>query len=98
MVRERRPPKMMAPTCTPWGSSHDGSSAGLLIAGAVNRLLGCAALRPQSGVHFCPVQSMHSGGGSLVLASHQTSPSGNSATLVKIALRFMHSIALGLDW
>ena len=41
-----------------------------------------AAGRPQPGVHFWPVQSMHSAGGSSVLPSHQTSPSGRSATLV----------------
>ena len=73
---------MMAETGTPSGSLAAGSSAGLLVIGAVKRLLGWAALRPQSGVHGWPVQSMHSAGGSSVLPSHQTSPSGSRATLV----------------
>src|SRR5688500_1751362 len=78
----RRPPKMIALTRTPAGSLAAPSSTGLFAIGAVKRLFACAALRPQSGVHFCPVQSTHSAGGSSVLPSHQTSPSGSSATLV----------------
>src|SRR4051812_8639236 len=88
---------MMALTRTPLGSSAASSSAGLLLMGAVKRLLGCAAFRPQSGVHFWPVQSVHSAGGSGVLPSHQTSPSGRSATLVKIESRDMARIAFGFD-
>src|SRR2546421_7309853 len=88
---------MMALMRTPPGSSEHSSSAGLLLMGAVKRLLGCAALRPQSGVHFCPVQSMHSVGGSGVLPSHQMSPSGSSATLVKIVSCDIHAIAFGFD-
>src|SRR4051812_7412716 len=86
----------MAATSTPCGSSHAGSMAGLLFAGAVKRLLGCAAFRPQSGVHSLPVQSVQWAGGSLVFPSHQTSPSGSSATLVKIASWLIAAIALGL--
>ena len=78
----RRPPKMMPETGTPPGSSTRGSSTGLLVIGAVKRLLGWAAGRPQPGVHGWPVQSMHSAGGSSVLPSHHTSPSGSRATLV----------------
>src|SRR3954462_13795989 len=96
MVLERRPPKTIADTSTPCGSSHAGSSAGLFVHGAVNRLFGCAAFRPQSGVHRWPVQSTHSSGGALVLPSHHTSPSLSSATLVKIVSRLIAAIALGL--
>jgi hypothetical protein len=78
----RRPPKTIALMRTPAGSLAASSSTGLLLIGAVKRLFGCAALRPQSGVHGWPVQSVHSGGGSSVLPSHQTSPSGSSATFV----------------
>src|SRR3954470_4490670 len=82
ITRLRRPPKMIALTGTPAGSSADGSSAGLWDIGAVNRLFGCAALRPPSGVHFCPVQSIASRGGVSVLPSHHTSPALVSATFV----------------
>src|SRR4051794_10993750 len=81
-VLDRLPPKTIAETSTPAGSSQAGSRAGLFVAGAVKRPFGWAAGRPQPGVHFWPVQSMHSAGGSAVLPSHQTSPSGRSATLV----------------
>src|SRR3712207_705661 len=43
IVRLRRPPKTMAVTGTPAGSSHAGSMTGLFVAGAVKRLFGCAA-------------------------------------------------------
>ena len=42
-VVARRPPKMIALIGTPFGSSHSGESAGLLLAGAVKREFGCAA-------------------------------------------------------
>src|SRR5437660_72658 len=91
---------MMALTSTPFGSFHAGSRAGLLVMGAVNRLLGCAALRPTvsaiSGVQCWPVQSTHSRGGSSVLPSHHTSPSGSRATLVKIVSCDIARRALGL--
>src|SRR5205085_110495 len=97
MVRLRRPPKMMALTGTPSRSLAAGSRAGLLVIGAVKRLLGCAALRPTApGVQGWPIQSVHCAGGSEVLPSHQTSPSGSSATLVKIVSRDIECIALGL--
>src|SRR5205807_2643270 len=69
-------------------------------AGAVNRAFGCAALAPvffaTSGVHVLPCQSMHSAGGSSVMPSHQTPPSGVSATFVKIVFLDNAAIAFGL--
>src|SRR6478735_9977317 len=97
MVSERRAPNTNAAIGTPEGSSHDGSIDGHCWAGAVKRALGCAALRPQSGVQSLPCQSMSLAGASLVRSSHQTSPSGVRATLVKIAFSLMVATALGLD-
>src|SRR5579859_5214614 len=69
-------------------------------AGAVKRALGCAALAPVSlaicGVHFLPCQSRSVAGGVSVMPSHQTPPSGVSATLVKMVLRARVAMALGL--
>src|SRR5665213_3594887 len=100
MVVARRPPKIMALMGTPSGASQAGSMVGHCDAGAVKRELGCAALAPVSlaiaGVHLRPCQSVHSAGGSSVMPSHQTPPSGVSATLVKIELRASVAIALGL--
>src|SRR5262245_50442614 len=87
---------MMPETGIPSGSSTAGSSRGLFVNGAVHRLLGCAAGRPQSGVHGCPVQSMHSLGGWSDLPSHQMSPSGRRATLVNRVSCEMIVIAFGL--
>src|SRR3954451_12656503 len=91
MVLARRPPKMIAPIGTPSGSSHEGSIVGHCDAGAVKRALGCAALAfvfaAISGVHLLPCQSWHSFGGSSVMPSHHTPPSGVKATFVKIVLR-----------
>src|SRR5215813_4158579 len=99
MVLPRRPPKMIAPMGTPSESSHDGSIVGHCDAGAVNLAFGCAALRPVSlaisGVHLLPCQSVHSFGGSSVIPSHQTPPSGVCATLVKIVFLASVAIALG---
>src|SRR5205809_7225562 len=68
-------------------------------AGAVNRAFGCAALAPVSfaisGVHLFPCQSKHSAGGSSVMPSHQTPPSGVNATFVKIELVASVAIAFG---
>src|SRR5471030_1046385 len=61
-VSERRPPKVKAAIGTPAGSSQAGSSEGQFVAGTVKREFACAALRPQSGVHSCPVQSVSFGG------------------------------------
>src|ERR1700737_1131568 len=69
-------------------------------AGAVNRALGCAAFAPVcleiSGVHLFPCQSRHSAGGSSVIPSHQTPPSGVSATLVKI--EFVAGVVMALGF
>src|SRR5713101_780453 len=85
---------------TPSGASHAGSIVGHCDAGAVKRELGCAALVPVSfaicGVHFLPCQSRHSAGGSSVIPSHHTPPSGVSATLVKIEFFASVAMALGL--
>src|ERR1700686_1837737 len=100
MVVARRPPKTIALIGTPAGSSHAGSIDGHCDAGAVKRAFGCAAFAPVSlaisGVHFLPCQSRHSFGGSSVMPSHQTPPSGVSATLVKMVLRASVAMALGL--
>jgi hypothetical protein len=93
----RRPPNRNALIGTPSGSSHASSIEGHCDAGAVKRALGCAALRPQSGVHAWPCQSVSSAGGRSVMPSHQTSPSGVSATLVKMQLARMVAIAFGFD-
>src|SRR5271165_2474720 len=89
----------MALMGTPLGSSHAGSIVGHCEAGAVNRALGCAASAPVSlaisGVHFFPCQSRHSAGGVSVMPSHQTPPSGVSATLVKMVFRDSVAIAFG---
>src|SRR5437016_3272204 len=85
---------------TPVGSSHAESIIGHCLAGAVKRALGCAAFAPVlfaiSGVHTLPCQSMHSAGGSSVIPSHQTPPSGVSATLVNMEFFASVAIALGL--
>src|SRR5215471_16789310 len=100
MVVPRRPPKMNALIGTPSGSSQAGSMVGHCDAGAVNREFGCAALAPVSlaicGVQTFPRQSMHSAGGSTVMPSHHTPPSGVSATLVKMEFFARVAIALGL--
>src|SRR5271156_715704 len=84
---------------TPSGSSHAGSIVGHCDAGAVKRELGWAAFAPVclaiSGVQRLPRQSVHSAGGSSVMPSHHTPPSGVSATLVKIVLLPSVAIAFG---
>src|SRR6202050_4854121 len=100
MVVALRPPKVRALIGTPCGSSHAGSMVGHCEAGAVKRELGCAAFAPVSfaicGVQRLPRQSRHSAGGSSVMPSHHTPPSGVSAVLVKIVLRASEAMALGL--
>src|SRR5579871_2568248 len=97
MVVARRPPKIRALIGTPSGSSQAGSMVGHCEAGAVKRELGCAAFAPVclaiSGVQRLPFQSRHSAGGSSVIPSHHTPPSGVSATLVKMELRARVDIA-----
>jgi hypothetical protein len=92
----RRPPKMNALMCTPFGSSHAGSMIGFCPAGAVKRAFGCDEGRPASGVQSFPCQSVSFAGGASVIPSHQMSPSGVSATFVKMVLALMLSIAFGL--
>src|SRR5580704_700271 len=100
IVVARRPPKISAPIGTPLGFSQSGSMVGHCDAGAVKRALGCAAFAPVSlaiaGVHFFPCQSVHSAGGSSVMPSHQTPPSGVNATLVKIVFLASVAMAFGL--
>src|SRR6266550_7291973 len=99
MVVARRPPNRIALIGTPYGSSQAGSIVGHCDAGAVKRAFGCAAFAPVSraicGVHLLPCQSRHSAGGSGVMPSHQTPPSGVSATLVKIEFLERVIIAFG---
>src|SRR5258708_5238890 len=83
-VVARRPPKMTALMGTPFGSSQNLLRAGLFVAGAVKRELGCAAFAGAPGSHGLPVQSVRSAGGSPSLPSHQTSPSFVMATFVTI--------------
>src|ERR1700712_3741399 len=91
---------MIALIGTPCGDSQSGSIVGHCDAGAVKREFGCAAFAPVSfamaGVHFRPCQSTHSAGGSAVMPSHHTPPSGVSATFVKMLFRDRVAIALGL--
>src|SRR5690348_6455528 len=90
----------MALIGTPAGSSQAGSMEGHCDAGDVKRAFGCAAVAPValaiSGVQRSPRQSMHSRGGSSVIPSHQTPPSGVSATLVKIV--FWETVAMAFGF
>src|SRR5436189_6049965 len=99
MVVGRRPPKIIALNGTPVGFSQSGSIVGHCEAGAVKRAFGCAAFAPVSfaisGVHLFPCQSRHSAGGSSVMPSHHTPPSGVKATLVKIEFFASVAIAFG---
>src|SRR5450432_1058111 len=91
---------MMALMGTPVGSSQAASMVGHCEAGAVKRALGWAALAPVffaiSGVQTLPCQSCNSAGGSSVMPSHHTPPSGVSATLVKIVFVASVFMAFGL--
>src|SRR2546421_1209318 len=91
---------MIALMGTPFGFSQSGSIVGHCEAGAVKRAFGCAAFAPVclaiSGVHLFPCQSKHSAGGSSVIPSHHTPPSGVSATLVKIEFVARVAMAFGL--
>src|ERR1700737_4379125 len=103
MVVGRRPPKMMAEMGTPVGDSQSGSMVGHWLAGAVKRPLGWAAGVVDAGCwsvavpnQGLPRQSVRCGGTSSVIPSHQTPPSGVSATLVKIVFLARVAMALGL--
>jgi len=81
---------------TPAGSSQAGSMEGERVAATVKREFGCAAGRPQPGVHSLPVQSVSFGGAFLRHALPHTSPSGVSATLVKMVSALTASMQFGL--
>ena len=98
MVLALRPPNRKAEMGTPCGFCQLGSITGHWAAGAVKREFGCAALRPASGLHSLPSQSIAWAGAGTPISSHQTSPSSVRATFVKMLLRVKVSIALGLDW
>src|SRR5580765_1793657 len=90
---------MNAEIGTPCGSSHAGSIEGHCEAETVNRAFGCAAnlpFLPSWGVQDLPCQSVRRAGGCSVMPSHHTSPSGVSATFVKITFSRSIFIALGL--
>src|SRR5882672_1343764 len=95
-VSERRPPNTNAEMGTPWGSSQAESIEGHCEAGTVKRAFGCAALRPQSGVHSLPCQSVSFAGGVSVIPSHHTSPSGVIATFVKMVFFWTIFMQFGL--
>src|SRR5688572_24413718 len=90
---------MIALIGTPVGFSQSGSIVGHCTAGAVKREFGCAALAPvcfaMSGVQSFPCQSVNFGGVFSVMPSHQTPPSGVSATFVKIVFLASAAIAFG---
>src|SRR6266850_4106992 len=90
---------MIALIGTPFGFSQSGSMVGHCEAGAVKRAFGCAAFAPVcfaiSGVHRFPCQSRHSAGGSSVMPSHHTPPSGVSATFVKMEFLESATMAFG---
>src|SRR2546426_11762927 len=92
----RRPPNRIAEIGTPRGLSHSGEITGHWRAGAVKRALGCAALRPLSGVQRRRSQSMASAGALSVMSSHHTSPSVGVAQLVKMEFAAPVRLALGL--
>ncbi len=86
MVVFRRPPKRMAEIGTPCGSSYSSARIGQLRIGVQKREFGCEESWSLSGVQSLPCQSVRCAGGSLVIPSHQTSPSSVRATLVKTEL------------
>ncbi len=92
----RRPPKRIASIGTPSCASQSSEICGHCAAATVNREFGCAAGRPESGVHGLPSQSVRFAGTLSVSPSHQTSPSGRSATFVKIVLPQSVCTAVGL--
>ena len=89
----------MALMGTPSGLSNSGLRHGQLRAGAVKRLLGCAAFSGLCGVQGRPRQSMARAGGVLLSPSHQTVLSlRSSATFVKIVSLCVEMSALGFDF
>src|SRR3954452_15800166 len=98
IVLGRRPPNKIAESGTPSGFCQSGSITGHCDAGEVNREFGCAPLRPESGVHSFPCQSIPALGAGIPISSHQTSRSGVSSTLVKIVFRAKVATAFGFDF
>src|SRR6185436_13523781 len=86
----------MAVIGTPLGLLNSGDSDAQLVAGVVNRLLGCAAFSVDAGVHGRPCQSVASAGAGSSWPSHQGVPSERSATFVKMVSRWIMSIAVEL--
>src|SRR5689334_14809314 len=68
----RRPPNRNTLIGTPSGFSQSLSADGICAQLMVKRALGCAALRPDPGVHGLPCQSVSSFGASFVRPSHHT--------------------------
>ena len=64
----------------------------------MKRAFGCAALRPLSGVHGRRSQSIRFAGFLSVMPSHQTSPSGVMAQLVKMEFLAAVSMAFAFDF
>src|SRR5215472_7021080 len=94
----RRPPNKIASIGTPFGSSHSGAIDGHCDAGVVKREFGCAARRPDEGVHVRRSQSTNSAGFSSLMPSHQMSPSSVIAQFVKMELLRAVSMALRFDF
>ena len=92
----RRPPKRIASIGTPSWASQSSEICGHCAAATVKREFGWAAGRPESGVQWLPSQSVSSAGAWSVRPSHQTSPSGRSATFVKMVLPHRVCTAVGL--
>src|SRR5712671_109603 len=97
-IPARLPPKRIASIGTPFGSSHSGAITGHCDAATVKRALGCAALRPESGVQGRRSQSINFGGFWSVIPSHHTSPSSVIAQFVKIEFLVRLSMALAFDF
>src|SRR5262245_26589538 len=94
----RRPPKRIASIGTPFGSSHSFAMTGHCLAGVVKRAFGWEAGRTDWGFQGRRSQSISSGGLSSVIPSHQTSPSGVMAQLVKIEFFVTVRSAFGFDF
>src|SRR2546421_10426016 len=68
-VVARRPPKRIAETGTPWGSSHSGAMTVHCAAGAVKRGVGWEAWGAGPGGPACRCHLVRAGGGRLHLPS-----------------------------
>src|ERR1039458_7662361 len=98
IVVGRRPPNRIAESGTPSGFCQSGSMTGHCDAGAGKGEFGGAGSRPESAVPAWPSQSIACAGAGTPMSSHQTSPSGVSATLVKMVFLAVVIIALGFDF